>query len=96
MVVHQLNVNRSIGRPTKAEPVLVVDPITELTFTVTFQWFQPITGRGPQKFESLCGIELSQLPRCALGNRGKPLALSALKEGLCVRATEPFYHLKIV
>jgi hypothetical protein len=43
MIVHDLNVVRTVVFPSKTDPPLIVDPDTVLSSPVTRQLFQPIS-----------------------------------------------------
>lgn len=74
MIVHDLDVRRSLVGPAKAKAVLVIDTNTELSFAITLQRFQSIARRRAQKFKGLCCIELSQFPSRDFNNCRKSLA----------------------
>jgi hypothetical protein len=45
MVIHDLNQIWALGRPTKTNPKLIVDPNTVLTFAIAFERFKPVSWR---------------------------------------------------
>lgn len=62
MIVDDFHVCRASGCPTKADPVLVVDPNTELPVSVSFEAFQSVTWRNGQVSECRSDGELPKLP----------------------------------
>ena len=96
MIVPDLHVRRPFIGPAKANAVLVIDPNTELSFSLTLQRFQPVARRRAQEFKSLRCIELRQLPSCDFSYRRKSLALASFEQGLRIYATEAFDHGDIV
>jgi hypothetical protein len=62
MVIYNLNIKDISGRPGKTHTPLFVDTDAVLTCTVSFQHFQAVAWRRPQKVKSRRGIQLSQLP----------------------------------
>lgn len=62
MVVHDLDLQRTVAGPTEANPVPLIDPDAVLALAVAGQRFEPIPRRNPKLFQALHGIELVQLP----------------------------------
>jgi hypothetical protein len=48
VVIHYLNVNRTLSRPYEAHAPLIVNTGAMLFFPIALQGFQPITRRGSQ------------------------------------------------
>ena len=65
MVVYNLNILRSSGRPFEAEAILVVDADTVLTDPIALQRLQPISWRHAQIRQTRCDL---QLPELSQGN----------------------------
>lgn len=80
----RLHVRRPLIGPAKAKTVLVIDPNTELPFSLTLQRFQPVARRRAQEFKGLRRIQLRQLPSCDFNNRRKSLALASFEQGSCI------------
>ena len=64
MVVDNLNVLRSSGRPSEAEAILVVDADTVLADPIPFQRLQPISRRDTQVRQTRSDLQLPELSQC--------------------------------
>jgi hypothetical protein len=62
VIVRDLNVVRVTGAPNKAYPVLIVNSYTVLPTPVPNKFFQAISRRRPQVFESDGGVKRRQFP----------------------------------
>jgi hypothetical protein len=62
MIIRDLNLRRAALRPTKADPVLSVDPNTVLTLSVLGEGLQMVSGWNPEFLESTDGVQLIKLP----------------------------------
>jgi hypothetical protein len=65
VVVHDLDIGRTVSRPTKANSPLVIDPDRVLPLSIADQGLEPIGGRDPQVIEPLGGVKSTKL---ATGN----------------------------
>jgi hypothetical protein len=61
MVIHNLNVHRTLFRPHEAHAVLVVNAYAVLPGAVSFQCFEPIARRDAQIIESTSSVQHRQL-----------------------------------
>ena len=82
MLVDQLHVYRTQRGPTKAEPILLIDPGTELPAAITLERLKTVSWRGTQKLKAFSRIELHQFARGDLDEPREPLGLSSLKQRL--------------
>jgi hypothetical protein len=57
MIVDDLDVGRSVRRPTKTYPPLVVDSNRALTLAILRECFKSIPGRRPQVIQSFGGFQ---------------------------------------
>jgi hypothetical protein len=60
VVIHYLNVSRTLDRPHEAHAPLIIDADTVLPFAVALQGFEPITGRGCQIQQNVRRVQLVQ------------------------------------
>jgi hypothetical protein len=63
MIIDDLNVICSIGRPSEANSELLINANTELPFSVTSEGLQSISGRNLQVIQINCGIQEIQFSR---------------------------------
>jgi len=63
VIIHDLDGPRAIVLPTKPYSISIIDPDAVLALAVTFQSFQPITGRIPQIIQRFGKIESAQPAR---------------------------------
>ena len=74
MVIDDLNVIWSVGRPPEANSKLLIYANTELPFSFAREGFQSIARRNLQVFQINCGIQEIQFPRgIGMENRGAGL-----------------------
>lgn len=92
MVVNNFHVPDVSIPPDEADTPLIIDTKAVLTTPVTFQGFQTITGRYPQKGESGCGVELLQFAYGDPGNIDKTRNPFPLKQPLRIRTSEMLNH----
>jgi len=62
MVIHNFDIFRTSLGPAKANPELLVDSDTVLTFAITMERFQHIAGRYFKIVQLTCSLELPNLP----------------------------------
>ena len=62
MILHDLHVRGPCLRPTKADPVALVDPDAVLSLPMNDQSFKPVSWWHAQVIEPFNGIELVELP----------------------------------
>jgi hypothetical protein len=62
MVVHNLNIDRTMFRPREADAELIVDPDTMLALSVTAQLLKAVSRWGPHVLERRGPVQLIQLP----------------------------------
>jgi len=60
VIVDDLDVMRTVRRPPKADPPLVIDPDAELTGSKAFERLQSIAGRNPQVIQARRDLELTK------------------------------------
>lgn len=96
MVVNQFNIFRAAVRPSKTEPVLVVDADAVLSGSITAQRFQAVTGWNPEVVEPAGDLELPELaagyPLDGLEARDRP----TVGEGSGVGTSERPDHASII
>jgi len=80
MIIHDRNVFRPFGRPSKAHPPLPVDADTVLTCAITLQGFELIARRGPQIGKPGCSIEHVELAQRYGLKRAPPTRADAVPE----------------
>jgi hypothetical protein len=61
VVVNKFNVFGAAVRPSKAEPILIIDANAVLSGPITAQRLQAVTGRNPEVVELVGDLELPQL-----------------------------------
>jgi len=61
MVVHDLDLQRTVAGPTEANPVPLIDPDAVLASPIASQRFESIPRRYPKIFQAFHRIELVQL-----------------------------------
>lgn len=64
MVINNLDIFWSIGRPHKAHAKLIVNADAVLSGTIMFQCLQPITGGHTQIVQNSCPIKLLKFSSC--------------------------------
>ena len=96
MVVNQFNIFRAAVRPSKTEPVLIVDTDAVLSGSITAQGFESVTGWNPEVVEPAGDLELPELaagyPLDGLEARDRP----TVGEGLSIGASERPDHAWII
>jgi hypothetical protein len=60
VVIHYLNISRTLRRPHEAHAPLIVDADAVLPFAVPVQSLEPITGRGRQIEQNVRRVQLVQ------------------------------------
>src|SRR6185436_4333699 len=65
VIVHDLNIGRSVVRPTEADAPLIIDPDRVLALPIPLQGFKPIGGRNPKITKPFSCIDCLEL---ATGN----------------------------
>ena len=65
MVVHDFNIKNISVLPTKTNPPLIVDADAVLSFAITLQGLQPVTGRD---LEFVKALRLVQVQKLAAGD----------------------------
>ena len=53
LIVHDLHVHRPLNGPAKAKAVSIIDPNTELSFSLTLKRLQPVARWRAQEFKGL-------------------------------------------
>jgi hypothetical protein len=96
VVVHYLDISRSNISPYKAEPPLVVDADTMLTFPIVLERLQMVTRRGLHERKGLRSIKLRKLPLSDLGQSLEPARAPSFVQRLGVFAPEGLDHPRIV
>jgi len=61
MIIHNLNVFRAFADPHETNPLLIVNPDTELTFPCASQWFEVIARRTPKIIQGPRFVKILQL-----------------------------------
>lgn len=90
MVINNLDIYRSIGRPHEAHAKLVIDADAVLSGTTTFQRLQAITGRHTQVAENSSPIKLLKFPSRGGLNAGKSFYALSPKQAFGIGALEGF------
>src|ERR1700747_2095233 len=62
VIVDELHVHRTLPRPHKANPPLIVDANRVLPLSITSERFQPVSRRSSQIAQRGCGIQIAELP----------------------------------
>jgi hypothetical protein len=62
VVVHDLNIGRTVARPAEADAPLIVDPDRVLALPIPPQGFEPIGGRNPKVTKPFGCIDCFELP----------------------------------
>ena len=57
MVINDLDLVGFTFGPDKADAVLIVDSYAVLSFSVAFEWFQPVSRRAVQVFKIRSGVK---------------------------------------
>jgi len=86
VIIHNLNIFRSSGRPTKAEAELIIDSNAVLPGPVTFERFQSISRRHSQILQLGRDLQLPQLAPSHDGNVHKPPNWPTFRKRFCVSA----------
>jgi hypothetical protein len=96
VIVHDLDVFTTSGRPTKAHTELILYPDTMLARTISFQRLKSITRRYAQIVQSGCDLELPQLASCHGRDVREPLDPFVRRKGVRISAFERLDHSRIV
>lgn len=88
MIVDDLNIFRSILRPTKADAKLVVYSNAELADSRAFERLQSIHRRNPKVVKSLRNLQLAKLSARHRFKRSKSPNPDSVGEGFSISALE--------
>lgn len=61
MVVHNLYIDGITITPKKTDSILIIDTYAALSFSITFQYFQPVARGNSKIFQSICVIQHLEL-----------------------------------
>jgi hypothetical protein len=93
MVISHFDVGWSFGRPSEANPELVVDPDRILSLAVPLERFQSVAWWQPQVAQIDGGIEIAKLAARDLDQIGrKAFRAFALEDGFRGAVLEAFDH----
>jgi hypothetical protein len=95
-MIHYLDIVSIFIAPNKTETPLIVDPYAVLSFAITMQRFEPVSGRSRQIAQVYCAIQLTEFAPIHLFNCQKTPAALAVMKPLCLSTTKRPYHLPIV
>lgn len=82
MIVHDFNIKNISILPAKTNPPLVIDADAVLSFTVTFQGFQPVAGRDLEVLQPLCLMQEQELASGDTLNGPEPWHVLVVEQGL--------------
>ena len=86
MIVNDLNVCGTFGRPHETDAKLVIDPNAVLTRTISCKGFQSVSWRDSEIVKRGGSIEHRKLAHCNGLDVDEAFDSLALEETLCVRA----------
>jgi hypothetical protein len=95
VVVHDLYVAWTIGRPHKAHPPLVVDADAMLPLAPSRQSLQTIAGWRSQKVKRRRAVKHLQFPLCHRPEAGETLGFAGLDQLFRIIATESVDRLSV-
>ena len=96
MVVDNLHILSTGGRPTETGAELVVHSDAVLTCSVTFQGFKPVARRNTEIFDPAGDLQLPQFPPRDAFNLVKPLDPAASGKRLSISVLKRYNHPNIV
>ena len=96
MIVNNLDILGTRGRPAEADAELIVHPDTVSTSPVSFECFKSVTGRDTKILQSSCDLQLAQLAPPDALNVLKPLDPPPASERLSIGIPERYDHLNII
>jgi len=96
MVVHDLDLFGTGGRPAEAHAELVVHPNTVLPGAVTLERFEPIPRRHSQVFQPACDFQLAKFASSNRLDTLESLDSPTTRKGLGLGTLERDDHLGIV
>jgi hypothetical protein len=82
VVVHNFYIKGISVLPAKANPPLIIDSDTVLSFAIAFQSFEPVTGRDLEFVKALCLVQVQELPAGDPFNGPIPRHVLVAEQGL--------------
>ena len=92
MVVDDLYIRRAKAGPEEANPVLVIDPDTHLSLTVSLECFEPVPWWNSKIIKSACYLKLSQFALCDFLDCLKAFDPMAVGQALGLRTSKRDDH----
>jgi hypothetical protein len=96
VIIHDLDVLGTTGRPAEAHAELVVHPDAVLPGAVTLERFKPIARRHPQIFQPACDLQLAKLSPGDRLDTLETLDSPAARKSLSLGTLERHDHISIV
>ncbi len=92
MVVHDLDIFCSSGRPTEAHPELVVHSNAVLPGSATLQHLKPVSRRDAKIFKPAGNLQLTKLSACHRFDVRKPLDPPSIGKRFSIGTPEGYDH----
>ena len=96
MIVHELDLLRTVGTPDEADAELVVDADRPLSRTVVAQFVQPMARRHTQVLDGDGGVQALKPPPCRLNQIGrKALGRATFEDRPCITGFPALDHARL-